>query len=314
MRIGSLFSGIGGLELGLEWAGVGRTVWQVEQSEYARSVLARHWPDATRHADVFDVGAHNLEPVDVICGGFPCQPVSVAGKREAGADARWLWPEMARIIEEMGPKYVIAENVPGLLSAEGDPVADSYSNRRAWERAGWHHVRQWDVPHLDQRPRRPVRGGAFSAVLADLASLGYAAQWHVFGAVDVGAPHKRNRVFVVAVRRDIADADDNGRGRRHGRHGGDIQDQHGHLSASPRGRRDGRCQSKSGGCARAATDADGYAVAWSSGPTVSPVCRVADGVSAGLDVTEWRNRLRALGNAVVPQCAAIVGQWIVKNG
>ena len=101
VKIGSLFSGIGGLELGLEWAGVGHTVWQVERDPFCRSILARHWPSAARFDDVRTVGAHNLEPVDVICGGFPCQDISYAGKGLGLAGERsGLWYEFARIIGE----------------------------------------------------------------------------------------------------------------------------------------------------------------------------------------------------------------------
>lgn len=112
MRIGSLFSGIGGLELGLEWAGVGRTVWQVERDPFCRAVLARHWPHATRYDDVRAVGAHNLEQVEVICGGYPCQDVSVAGAG-AGLDGErsGLWFEFLRIVDECQPHAVIVENV-----------------------------------------------------------------------------------------------------------------------------------------------------------------------------------------------------------
>lgn len=117
MRIGSLFAGIGGLELGLEWAGVGHTVWQVERDKYCTQVLAKHWPDATRYDDVCTVGAHNLAPVDVICGGFPCQPFSHAGKRKGEKDERHLWPECVRLVRDLNPDCFIGENVPGLLSS-----------------------------------------------------------------------------------------------------------------------------------------------------------------------------------------------------
>ena len=125
MRIGSLFSGIGGLELGLEWAGVGHTVWQVERDPFCRQVLAKHWPDAVRHDDVRTVCAHNLEPADVICGGYPCQPFSTAGHRKGADDPRHLWPEFARIIREMGPRYVVLENVANHLAIGfGDVLGD----------------------------------------------------------------------------------------------------------------------------------------------------------------------------------------------
>ncbi|HEY0840794.1 MAG TPA: DNA (cytosine-5-)-methyltransferase [Vulgatibacter sp.] len=115
LTVGSLFSGIGGLELGLERAGM-RTAWQVEMDDYATRVLERHWPHALRFRDVRDVGAHNLPPVDVICGGFPCQDISYAGPGGGLAGERsGLWWEFARIIGEMGPRYVVVENVAALL-------------------------------------------------------------------------------------------------------------------------------------------------------------------------------------------------------
>jgi site-specific DNA-cytosine methylase len=158
--IGSLFSGIGGLELGLERAGVGRVVWQVERDAFCRSVLERHWPHATRYDDVRSVGRSTLASVDGICGGFPCQPVSVAGKRRAQADDRWLWPDFARIVEEFGPRFVVIENVPGLRTA------------------------------------------GLRDVLSDLARLGFDAEWSTLSAAEVGAPHGRERLFIVATHPD----------------------------------------------------------------------------------------------------------------
>lgn len=112
MTIGSLFSGIGGLELGLEWAGLGPTIWQVENNEKLHGVLETHWPNAERFTDIRDVGQHNLKPVDLVCGGFPCQDVSSAGKRVGLSGSRSsLWYEMARVIKELRPQWVIVENV-----------------------------------------------------------------------------------------------------------------------------------------------------------------------------------------------------------
>lgn len=112
MTIGSLFSGIGGLELGLEWAGLGPVMWQVEIDPKCRNCLAKHWPDAERFEDVCKVGSAELKPVDIICGGFPCQDVSSAGKRAGLSGARsGLWSEMARVIGELRPRWVVIENV-----------------------------------------------------------------------------------------------------------------------------------------------------------------------------------------------------------
>src|SRR5574338_1226981 len=114
MRIGSIFSGIGGIELGLERAGLGHTVFHAETDPYCSRVLERHWPGVPNLADVRNVTGPGVPAFDLLAGGFPCQPVSSAGKRLAQRDPRWLWPEFQRIIEEFRPALVIAENVPGL--------------------------------------------------------------------------------------------------------------------------------------------------------------------------------------------------------
>ena len=112
ITIGSLFSGIGGLELGLEWAGLGPVLWQVECNPTARAVLAQHWPETTRHDDVHAVGRATLAPVGLICGGFPCQDVSAAGLRVGLQGARsGLWFEYSRIVSELRPRWVVVENV-----------------------------------------------------------------------------------------------------------------------------------------------------------------------------------------------------------
>ena len=113
MTHGSLFSGIGGFDLGFQWAGI-ETLWQVEIDDYCRQVLERHFPEVERFKDVREVGKHNLTPVDVISGGFPCQPWSIAGKQRGTEDDRNFWPEMFRIIRELRPRWVVGENVPHL--------------------------------------------------------------------------------------------------------------------------------------------------------------------------------------------------------
>jgi DNA (cytosine-5)-methyltransferase 1 len=159
MTVGSLFSGIGGLDLGLERAG--HTVrWQVEADPYCRRVLAQHWPDIPCYPDVTHLTAETLEPVDLICGGFPCQPVSVAGAQKGTDDERWLWPHFARLLGALRPRYALLENVPGLLTANG--------------------------------------GHAFGAILSDLADSGYDATWDSIPASALGAPHRRYRVFIIA--------------------------------------------------------------------------------------------------------------------
>lgn len=154
---GSLFAGIGGMDLGLERAGW-ECRWQVEIDEFCRSVLTKHWPDVTRYGDIREV--HDLAPVDLVCGGFPCQPVSKGGKRSGREDARWLWPEYARIVRLLRPRFVVVENSPGLLTVN--------------------------------------RGLAFNEVLSDLATLGYDTEWDCLPAKAFGSEHQRDRLFAVA--------------------------------------------------------------------------------------------------------------------
>jgi DNA (cytosine-5)-methyltransferase 1 len=157
VTFGSLFAGIGGIDLGLERAGM-TCKWQVEIDPWCRQVLAKHWPDVRRYEDVKAVGGDTLEPVELIAGGFPCQDVSVAGQGAGIKDGTrsGLWSEFHRIIRELRPRYVLVENVPGLFA------------------------------------------NGMGRVLGDLAEIGYDAEWEVLSAADVGAPHLRKRVFIVA--------------------------------------------------------------------------------------------------------------------
>lgn len=152
LTVGSLFSGIGGLELGLEMTGGFETKWQVEIDEYATKVLEKHWPNVPKFRDIRECGKHNLEPVDLICGGFPCQDISNAGKR-AGIEGErsGLWKEYYRIICELRPSYVLVENVSalryrGLARVLGDLAQAGYD-------ASWQCLRASDfgLPHKRER-------------------------------------------------------------------------------------------------------------------------------------------------------------------
>lgn len=157
LTVGSLFSGIGGLDLGLEQAGM-KTVWQVEFDDWARGKLEENFPHTEKFKDVREVGKHNLRPVDLICGGFPCQDLSIANLKGLGlaGERSGLWREYLRIIRDLLPKYILIENVSALLT-DG----------------------------LDR-------------LLCDLASCGYDAEWQIIRATAFGLPHQRKRLFIVA--------------------------------------------------------------------------------------------------------------------
>ncbi len=251
ITVGSLFAGIGGLDLGLERTGGFKTVWQVEIDPFARRVLEKHWPDVRRHDDVRTFPPDPTEDwrCDLICGGFPCQDISHAGKREGinGASSG-LWGEFSRIIRMVRPRLVLVENVPALF----------------------------------------VRG--MGRVLGDLAEIGYDAEWDCISAGYLGAWHRRDRVFILAypaserqakqMRLESKDHQWAGSARV----GGVIFNQSFHDGADE------------------LLDGWAYGGFWSP---ESPFQRVAHGVPRGVD------RLRGIGNAVVPQVAEWIGNRIL---
>ena len=347
MRTLSLFSGIGGLDLGLERAGF-TIVAQCEQDPFCRAVLAKHWPGVPCFDDVRTIDPSNVPGVECVCGGFPCQDVSVAGKG-AGVDAgerSGLWREMFRVIDALRPRWVITENVPALRTRGADRV------------------------------------------LGDLEGIGYACWPLVVGAGDVGAPHRRQRVFVVAyagriLRRTPGDHGDGGQavggeaagvdqrcgetimahadqgGRRAAvgnLHGGepDASGSGGSLAHAERdgrragggvagdegGTRGGRGEPAGGGeLADAQKREHGAGLRlhegrggseqaaahhhWPSPPGVKqhdweaprilelPLGGAVDGVPARLVRSANRHALRAYGNAVVPQVAEVVGRAVM---
>ena len=193
LKIGSLFSGVGGLDLAVESFFGGETVWHCEWENEPSKVLAARWPGVPNFGDVTAVDWSTVEPVDIICGGFPCQDLSLAGRRSGmrPGTRSGLWADFLRAIDALKPKVVVIENVRGLLSGCAESASDS---------------------ELGQCPRcvDPDGGAghtpnvrALGRVLGDLSALGFDAEWHGLLASDVGAPHGRFRVFVLAYARGV---------------------------------------------------------------------------------------------------------------
>lgn len=304
IRVLSLFAGIGGIDLGLHWTGGFETVGWCEREPFCRRVMEHHWPGLWNHDDITtldpDDAVRGCGGIDLICGGAPCQPVSTAGKRRGADDARWLWPDMARVIRGVRPRWVLAENVPGLRSLGAD------------------------------------------AVLGDLEAAGYACWPVVVGAGDVGAPHRRKRVFIVAHRDErgriqgaevqrprTTKPDDGGAAMAHG-NGPRLP-----LDASQRGDSREECPAAvgSGGAvadgSRSRKDERTLGLRtrvcrWPMPPgpeqwywepprlVESRLGLCAPGIPSRLAGRARRERLRALGNAVVPQVAYVIGQAILR--
>jgi len=255
MRIGSLFSGIGGLEMGLLAAIPGSTVaWQAEAAEYPKAVLRARFPDVKLYEDVRLIN-ETAERVDIICGGFPCQDISNAGKR-AGitGEKSGLWSEYVRILRALRPRYVFVENVSALV----------------------------------------IRG--LDRVLCDLAELGYDAEWATLYAANVGAPHRRRRLFILAYANgESIRRQDNG-----GREGESREDGPPWIVADA----NRAWELQPGGVEREQWRWSAHGDRWAF---ESPVCGVAHGVPAR------KHRLTALGNAVVPQQAAYAWKALIER-
>ncbi len=304
ITIGSLFSGIGGFELGLERAiPNASTIWQVEQDTFCQKVLRKHWPKAQIFDDVRTVGKHNLEPVDILCGGFPCQDISIAGKQKGITDGKksGLWWEMHRIIGELsqGPKkpIVVLENVPNIVRLGGREV------------------------------------------LGSLAELGYDAEWGIISARQFGAPHLRRRWFCVAYPNDnpIQQPRKNGKSYPIGERGkasihkkdcgweksgrgkniwnkgsfvshddasnpiGTIYEEHPEHTKRVESTKRPKCESSK-------TRGIHVGNYWERTKTPPGLCNVDDGIPNRLA------RIRALGNAIVPQCSQYIGEYIYRSG
>ncbi len=288
LKVLDLFSGIGGFSLGLERTGGFQTVAFCEIEPYCRAVLRKHWPDVPIFEDVTNLGMANVGPVDVICGGFPCQDISVAGK-QAGIDGErsGLWSEFARLIGEIRPRFAIVENVSALLH------------------------------------------NGLGRVLGDLAAVGFDAEWHCIPASAVGAPHRRDRIWIVAHSQR-----ERGRPKQVGQRRGCDTAKLGHdgaqeyvahtqserpngsrggeaiSNANVKGLSDGRqtrippCPSQEVWAMALAESQRRCHSWWAVEPDVG---RVADGAPSRVD------RLKALGNAVVPQVVEIIGYAILEQ-
>lgn len=277
LRVLDLFSGIGGFSLGLERTGGFETVAFCEIEPFPRRVLAKHWPEVPCYHDVRTLTAAQLADdgiaVDVITGGFPCQDISCAGKqRGIGEGTRsGLWSEIVRLIGELRPRYVIVENVAAVLAGpSGKP------------------------------------GGWFGRILGDLAECGYDAEWENIPASALGAPHRRERIWIVAYpareqsRRSVVDWMESDTGAGTGTRNASDANKVG-------------CQGGAKGPLEWFTEIEAQSMrgfaGWAEKPALSAprVCNANDGVSGRVD------RLKALGNAVVPQIPELIGRAIMRE-
>lgn len=342
MLIGSLFSGIGGLELGLERAGLGPVAWQCEIDPFCRAVLAKHWPNVTRFDDV--TRPRDYPHVDLICGGFPCQDVSSAGRRRGIGGARsGLWWYFASIVEQVRPRFVVVENVASGAKAWLPHVRHQLHMLGYRTRAYGISAADVGAPHLRRRvfvvadahrqgeSTRAIDAevGSASAVAADAeraelrkqpgggcgASRGGASLPRIDGEA-------RPSADVAGLASGGAPRQEGSQGASpdpHGQHGGagvlgtpswteraGRSEPHGtpHADAHSSGR-EGPWLGSHEGWARSA---DGV---WE--PPLGGLVPVVHGLSGGLVGRGRRERIRALGNSVVPQCAEAIGRLIASS-
>jgi len=291
MKHGSLFSGIGGFDLASEWMGW-ENVFHCEIAEFPRKVLNYYWPNAKTHEDITKTDFTIYRgTIDILTGGFPCQPYSAAGKRLGKEDSRHLWPQMLRAIQEIKPRWIVGENVAGFLT--------------------------WND------------GLVFREVCTDLENEGYEVQAFVIPACAVGAPHRRDRVWIVAnAASDGYDAESTKRNNEIGQNNQQsrskwfstfkrlsyewtttdtssigLERERWSIGKLDRKFRFSRSSSRNMQC-----------TSWQNFPTKSPICSGNDGFSDKLDgitFSKWRNEsIKGYGNAVVPQVVHKIFQAI----
>ena len=319
MRHGSLFSGIGGFDLAAEWMGW-ENKFHCEWNPFGQRVLKHYWPNAESFNDITKTDFKKYaNKIDILTGGFPCQPYSSAGQRKGKEDERHLWPEMLRAIQEIKPKYIVGENVFGLLNWNG--------------------------------------GMVFDEVHSDLESAGYEVQAVVIPAAAVNAPHGRDRVWFVATnttsngykngceetRREVGSSKPRGmqqfegmglqrnatntQFKSEGSDRGTNDETEGNIRRGNEGdvfgtlRSDGNVANSNStptqcrNCEATERREDkggriepcGFNMEWEKFPTQSPICGGDDGLPTELDgitFSKWRNEsIKAYGNAIVPQVA-----------
>lgn len=302
MIYGSLFSGIGGFDLGFDRAGM-QCAWQVEIDPFCRSALAKQWPDVPKFKDVRNVGRHNLAAVDLICGGFPCQPHSLAGKRRGAEDDRNLWPEYRRIVAELRPRWVVAENVPGIRTTILDEVLSDLEGLDYTVRTvdlpavafdAWHRRhRIFIVAHSNSDRRRADEQGR--------GAQGRAFAWGN-GAHDADSDGPGRNGQKVAVRQQsqgkanahpiwppIANGEKPGLSNWQQTGLGEDAEEVSRHMAQPRPERRDSAQ-------------------W---PPEPGLARVVYGFPSRLDSRRAKQRIAALGNTIVPVVAQFVGELIL---
>lgn len=286
MKHGSLFSGIGGFDLAAEWMGW-ENVFHCEWNPFGRRILSHYWPNAISYEDITktDFTIHR-GTIDILTGGFPCQPYSTAGKRKGTEDPRHLWPQMLRTVREIRPRYVVAENVRGIIN---------------WK-----------------------KGLVFHDVQTDLENEGYEVQPFLLPACGVNAPHQRYRTWFVAYS-DLHGHKLRGSGedRQKERKSKEKENKRERLRDDARGNgqqgtttnaKNTRLQRRqnvgiSGKCRAESHEqlAGFFCPDWENFPTQSPICSRNDGIPARLDgitFPKWREEsIKAYGNAIVPQVA-----------
>ena len=279
ITLGSTFSGIGGFELGLERAIPNlRTIWQIEKDPFCRRVLTKHWPDVPKFDDITQTDPRTLPRPDILCGGFPCQDLSTAGKMAGlGGKKSGLWFNLYEYISVLRPSIIILENVPNVVNL------------------------------------------GLPAICGAMAEIGYDMQWGIVSAASMGAPHLRRRWFAVAypndeglrlserIREECTEkifASSNGEAQA-ATNTTCVNVQKKCQPGAMEAPQDRPAKFKRIGSNTRGIHPGNY---WEGFPTQPGICRRDDGIPDRVD------RIRSLGNSIVPQCAEYIGRLIVNSG